>query len=95
MDWRTQDKKIYQVHDYFSKRRLQKQNTKKWITFKVKFATIREVFVENKGYVDVKSKIATEVSIKIMDAFVAMRHYIGNNLIEQKYINNLVLEHEE
>ena len=26
-----------------------------------------------------KSKIATDVSIAIMDAFVAMRHYIGNN----------------
>ena len=39
-----------------------------------------------------KSKIATEVSIRIMDAFVAMRHYLSNNLLEQKYINNLVLE---
>ena len=27
-----------------------------------------------------------------MDAFVLMRKYISNNLIEQKYINNLVLE---
>ena len=35
-----------------------------------------------------KSKIATEVSIRIMDAFVAMRKYISTNLIEQKYINN-------
>lgn len=39
-----------------------------------------------------KSKIATLVSIRIMDTFVAMRHYISDNLIEQKYINNLVLE---
>lgn len=39
-----------------------------------------------------KSKIATEISIKIMDAFVLMRKYISSNLIEQKYINNLVLE---
>ena len=39
-----------------------------------------------------KSKIATLVSIRIMDAFVAMRHYISDNLIEQKYINTLVLE---
>ena len=39
-----------------------------------------------------KTEVAEEISIKIMDAFVAMRHYIGNNLIEQKYINNLVLE---
>lgn len=42
-----------------------------------------------------KSKTATLVSIKIMDAFVAMRKYISNNLIEQKYINNLVMKHEE
>ena len=39
-----------------------------------------------------KSKIATQVSIAIMDAFVAMRKFIVTNLIEQKYINNLVLE---
>ena len=30
-----------------------------------------------------------------MRAFVTMRHYIGNNLIEQKYINNMVLEHDD
>ena len=42
-----------------------------------------------------KSKVATEVSIKIMDAFVAMRKYISSNLIEQKHINNLVMKHEE
>ncbi len=39
-----------------------------------------------------KSKVATKISIKIMDAFVAMRKFISNNLLEQKYINNLVLE---
>ena len=39
-----------------------------------------------------KSNIAAQVSIRIMDAFIAMRHYIGKNLIEQKIINNLVLE---
>lgn len=35
---------------------------------------------------------AISVSIRIMDAFVTMRKYISSNLIEQKYINNLVLE---
>ena len=39
--------------------------------------------------------MAEEVSIKIMDAFVAMRKYISTNLIEQKYINILVLEDHE
>ena len=42
-----------------------------------------------------KSRIATEVSINIMDAFVLMRKYISSSLIEQKYINKLVLEHKE
>ena len=41
-----------------------------------------------------KSKVATQVSIAIMDAFVTMRKYISNNLLEQKYINNMVLEHD-
>ena len=39
-----------------------------------------------------RTEVAEKVSIRIMDAFVAMRHYISSNLIEQKYINNLVLE---
>ena len=41
-----------------------------------------------------RTKIAEEVSIKIMDAFVLMRKYISSNLLEQKYINNMVLEHD-
>ena len=41
-----------------------------------------------------KTKVAIEVSLKIMDAFVTMRKYISNNLFEQKYINNMLLEHE-
>ena len=39
-----------------------------------------------------RTKVAEEVSIRIMDAFVAMRKYISSNLIQQKYINDLVLE---
>ena len=39
-----------------------------------------------------RTKVATEVSIRIMDAFVAMRKYVSNNLLEQKYINNMVIE---
>ncbi len=41
------------------------------------------------------TNIADEISIRIMRAFISMRHYISNNLIEQKYINNLVLENKE
>ena len=39
-----------------------------------------------------RTEVAEEISIKIMDAFVTLRHYISDNLINQKYINNLVLE---
>ena len=41
-----------------------------------------------------RTKVAEEISIKIMDAFVSMRHYMSSNLLEQKYINNMVMEHE-
>ena len=40
------------------------------------------------------SEIAVKMSIQIINAFVIMTKYISNNLIEQRYINNLVLEHE-
>ena len=40
------------------------------------------------------SNVAIKTSIKIIDTFVAMRKYISTNLIEQKFINNMVLEHE-
>ena len=39
-----------------------------------------------------KSTIAAEINVKIINAFIAMRKYISVNLIEQEYINNLVLE---
>ena len=42
-----------------------------------------------------KSSIATQVSIAIMDAFVLMRKYISSNLLEQKYISNQVMKNAE
>ncbi len=42
-----------------------------------------------------KTSVAEEISIKIMDAFVAMRKYISANLLEQKYINNQVMKNTE
>ncbi len=41
------------------------------------------------------SETAVTTSIKIINAFIAMRKYISTNLIEQKHINNLVLEDHE
>ena len=38
-----------------------------------------------------KSKVATQVSIRIMDAFVAMRKYISNDLIEH---SKMLINHE-
>ena len=38
-----------------------------------------------------KSKEATKITISIMDAFVVMKKIINSSLIEQKYINKLVL----
>ena len=42
-----------------------------------------------------KSKVATIINIKIIDAFVYMRKYISTNLLEQKYINNQVMKNTE
>ena len=39
--------------------------------------------------------IAAQISINIMRAFVKMRKYLSNDLIEQKYINNQVLKNTE
>ena len=42
-----------------------------------------------------KSKVATEVSIAIMDAFVIMRRFISRGLLEQRYYTNMLLDHDE
>lgn len=41
-----------------------------------------------------RTDVASEISVAIMRAFVTMRKYISTNLLEQKYINNMVLEHD-
>lgn len=43
----------------------------------------------------IRTEVAENVSIRIMDAFVAMHKYISANLLEQKYINNIVMEDHE
>ena len=42
-----------------------------------------------------KTKIASRTSIDIMRVLVTMRKYISNNLLEQNYINKMVLKHDE
>lgn len=41
-----------------------------------------------------KTPIASKISVNIMKAFVVMREYISNNLIEQRHINNMVFKHD-
>ena len=39
-----------------------------------------------------KTDVAEEISIKIMDAFVVMKKIINTSLIEQKYFNELTIK---
>ena len=41
-----------------------------------------------------KTSVAIKTSIQIMDAFVAMRKYISNDLIRQDYIKDTLLRHD-
>ena len=41
------------------------------------------------------SEIAITINIQIIEAFITMKKYISSSVIEQRYINNLVLAHEE
>lgn len=43
----------------------------------------------------IRTKVAEEISIQIMDAFIMMKKYISTNLLEQKYINNQVMKNTE
>lgn len=42
-----------------------------------------------------KSDVAINTTLLIIEAFVSMKKFISNNLFEQKFINNMVLEHDE
>lgn len=42
-----------------------------------------------------RTNVAEEISLAIMDAFVLMKRYISTNLLEQKYINNQVIKNTE
>ena len=41
-----------------------------------------------------RTSVAAMASVNIMNAFVTMRRFISTNLLEQKYVNNLVMEHD-
>ena len=42
----------------------------------------------------IRTKIAEDISIKIMDAFVKMRHYIGNNEYRLSNVETKLIEHD-
>ena len=42
-----------------------------------------------------KSNVAAKVNVEIINAFVSMKKYISTSLIEQKYINELVLRYSK
>ena len=43
----------------------------------------------------IRTKIAEDISIKIMDAFVKMRHYIGNNEYRLSIVETKLIEHDK
>ena len=77
---------------------------KEYSSLKSKISTLKggsrkghTVFTEQGVYMlatILKSRVASEITIAIMDAFVIMKNIINTSLIEQKYINSLVLEHD-
>lgn len=42
-----------------------------------------------------KTEIASKTSVNIMRAFVTMRKYIGNSLLEQRHYKDMLLRHDE
>ena len=42
-----------------------------------------------------KSDIATEITIKIMDAFVMMKHYIGDNEYRLSNVETKIIDHDD
>ncbi len=41
-----------------------------------------------------RTKVASEMSVSIMRAFVKMRHYLLNTIGENKYIKDMLLKHD-
>lgn len=81
------------IYSRFQFETLNKNNQKQGLNIKY----LPYVFTEQGGAMlsaILKTDVAEEISIKIMDAFVAMKNIINTSLIEQKYINSLVLEHD-
>ena len=42
----------------------------------------------------IKSDVAAKTNVAIINAFIKMKKYVSSNLLEQRFINNMVLEHD-
>ena len=42
-----------------------------------------------------KSDLAIKMSLKIVDAFIKMKNYLSNSLLEQNFYKNMLLEHDD
>ena len=84
---------------YFQLNKYEFENLRSQLgTAKNKIRTLPYVFTEEGVSMlstVIRTEVASLISVDIMRAFVSMRKYISTNLIEQKYINNLVLTHED
>lgn len=82
--------------------------TAEYISLRCHFGTLKNGRGEHRKYLPyvfteygitmlagiLKSEPAIEMSLRIVDIFITMKNYINTSLIEQKYINSLVLEHD-
>lgn len=58
---------------------------------------IPRVFTEQGVYMlatILKSKVATKITLNIMDTFVLMRNYISNGLLENEYYKEMLISHD-
>ena len=93
-------------HNRFPERYMFQLTVEEWNSLRFQFETTNSNMNRTLPYVFteegvamlatiLKTSIAEKISIEIMDAFVSMRKYISTNLIEQKYVNEIVFKHEE
>lgn len=70
----------------------------KFLTANSKRRTLPRVFTEQGVAMlatILKTDVATQTSIAIMDAFVEMKKYIASNLIENSYYTNMLIRHDD
>ena len=82
------------IYSRFQIETLNKNNQKQGINIKYLPYVFTEQGVAMLSAI-LKTDVAEEISIKIMDAFIAMKKIINTSLIEQKYFNELTIKNTE